>query len=366
MKQSKLEELMNEIAERSGGRELSDNHKRNFNIFSVLKIETKEVILCRLLRELLDPVGCHDMGCYPLYHFVKHTLEISDFTESDARGTKVVVEDLIDGGRRVDLVIQTPKGVLPIEVKIWAKDQEAQLWDYYHYYKKRDVLYQDKVYYLTPWEWTPSKKSRGQLELEKDIKMLSFRENIQLWLRLCRDYSADETVKLCIHQLTEVIDIMTKEVKEMDALTQCLCSDDSWDMEKASAALLLLKHHENIHREILKKYLKENVTFDCGVSVVDCEDIDFEVDKHALVRLAYNGKALACVCVEKNLYLFCKKQEDEEVSEPWDSYVNGQYRWRYLCPEGYAKKAYPLRDVTELKEMEINIADILNEISVEL
>ena len=366
MKQTKLGELLNEIAKRSGSRESSDNQKRNFNIFSVLKIETKEVILCRLLRELLDPVGCHDMGCYPLYHFVKHTLEISDFTESDARGTKVVVEDPIDGGRRVDIVIQTPKGVLPIEVKIWAKDQEAQLWDYFHFYKKQNRLYADKVYYLTPRGWLPSVKSRRQLDLKKDVKKLSFGDHIEPWLKECLAYSQDETVKLCMGQLKEVIDIMTKEVIEMEILTDCLYSDGLWDMEKASAALLLLKHHDDIHREILKKYLKEKVAFGRGVSVVDCEAVDFEVDKYALVRLVYNRKALACVCVEKNLYLFCKKQEGEEVSEPWDSYVNGQHRWRYLCPEGYAKKAYPLRDITELKEMEINIADILNEISVEL
>ena len=281
-------------------------------------------------------------------------------------GSKVTTEDPIDGGRRVDLVIQTPKGVLPIEVKIWAKDQESQLWDYYHYYKKQKRLYTEKIYYLTPKGWSPSEKSRGQLDVCKDIGILSFRKHIQPWLKVCLSDSSDMAVMMCINQLMEVIDIMTKEAEEVKMLTQCLCSNGSWDMEKASAVLLLLKHGEDMHREILKKYLKENVTFVGDVSVVDCVDADLAVDKHALVRLVHNEKVMACVCVDTNLYLFCKKQENEEVSDSWRVYENGQYRWVYLCPVGYTQKTYPLKNIIDLKRITIELADVLKDISMEL
>jgi hypothetical protein len=225
-------------------------------------------------------------------------------------------------------------------------------------------LYAEKIYYLTPTGWEPSEKSRGQLVVNEDIKLLSFVENIKLWLMECLGQSSDTAVRMCVGQLVEVIDIMTKEVEEMKILTECLCSDSAWDLEKASAALLMLKHGDEIHREILKTYLKRNVKYDCDVSVIDCVDGDLAVDKHALVRLVRNGEAVACICVDTNLYLFCRKQEGEEVSNRWTNYENGQYRWTYLSPT--QKDTYPLKKFTELKEITIKIAEVLNEIILEL
>lgn len=37
-----------------------------FNIFKVLGIADKEVLICRLLGELLDPKGSHGLGAKPL------------------------------------------------------------------------------------------------------------------------------------------------------------------------------------------------------------------------------------------------------------------------------------------------------------
>ena len=42
-----------------------------FNIFKVLGIADKEVLICRLLGELLDPKGSHGSGAKPLSLFLE-------------------------------------------------------------------------------------------------------------------------------------------------------------------------------------------------------------------------------------------------------------------------------------------------------
>lgn len=48
-----------------------------FNIFKVLGIADKEVLICRLLGELLDPKGSHGLGAKPLSLFLER-LRIAD------------------------------------------------------------------------------------------------------------------------------------------------------------------------------------------------------------------------------------------------------------------------------------------------
>lgn len=342
-----------------------DEVKASFNIFTVLGIETKEVIICRLLRELLDPVGSHSMGYDGLYRFVREILGFSDFSENDALHSKVVTEERISNNRRVDIVIHTPKGVIPVEVKIWAEDQGTQLSDYYNYYRKQNMnLLTGKIYYLTPTGWQPSEKSRGKLNIEKEIGMLSFMTDIQMWLEGYSDNNSNATVRMCIDQFAEVINIMSRDVKEMNALTECLCGVNSWDIEKASAALLLLKHGQQIHEEVLKSYLKTNVNFGEGITVSDCVDADRSVDSHALVRLVQKGRAVACVCVDTNLYVFCKKGKNEKNLDGWVNYEDGQHRWKYVGPDG--NKPYALKKKVELKPIDIDLENVLGDITIAL
>lgn len=362
-----LENLLGDIVNIAGVVAHSDEAKEYFNIFKVLGVETKEVILCRLLRELLDPSGSHNMGSEGLYRFVKDTLGVSDFSKSDSLHSKVVAEEWIDNNRRVDIVIHTPRGVIPIEVKIWAEDQGAQLSDYYHYYKKQNKkLLTGKIHYLTPTGWNPSEKSRGNLNVEKEIGLLSFRKDIKTWLESYPHDPTNMRINLCINQFVEVIDIMSKDVEEMDVLTECLCGEGAWNIKKSNAALLLLKHGQQIHKEILKNYLKKEVKFDESITIMDCTDADQVVDSHALVRIIQNGKAVACICVDTNLYLFCKKQDDEKNPDGWVDYEDGQHRWKYICPKDYTKNRYPLRNIVELKPITVELEDILKDITMAL
>lgn len=46
----------------------------SYNLFSVLGIETKEVLICRVLADLLNPRGQHGMGSVYLELFLKEVL----------------------------------------------------------------------------------------------------------------------------------------------------------------------------------------------------------------------------------------------------------------------------------------------------
>jgi len=88
---------------------IDTHHKVNqlegndFNIFSILGIETKEVDThSKFLYELLNPNGRHHQGKIFLNHFLKHIME-EDFGEV----REVKREDLTQQGRRIDFTIST-------------------------------------------------------------------------------------------------------------------------------------------------------------------------------------------------------------------------------------------------------------------
>ena len=61
-----------------------------FNIFKVLGIADKEVLICRLLGELLDPKGSHGLGAKPLSLFLER-LRIADrFSPGQVAKARVV------------------------------------------------------------------------------------------------------------------------------------------------------------------------------------------------------------------------------------------------------------------------------------
>ena len=125
--------------------------------------------------------------------------------------------DVIDKNRRVDIVIRNGKHIYPIEVKIWAGDQDEQLCDYFYYYFKKMKYDGNKIYYLTPTGWNPSKKSAGT-ELSNDsISCISFNEDISKWLNELIDTDIDFGVKNIINQYIEVINIMCKSTIEEGA-----------------------------------------------------------------------------------------------------------------------------------------------------
>jgi len=103
----------------------------NFNIFSILKLETKEVKThSNFIYELLNPNGSHNQGDVFLKLFLKQVLTKKEYKNIGSI-IKVEAETLTDENRRIDFTIATSNIFIAIEMKINARDKEKQLSDYH-------------------------------------------------------------------------------------------------------------------------------------------------------------------------------------------------------------------------------------------
>ena len=124
-----IEMLLSEISHISRKYEILNQKTGGyFNIFNIANIESDEVCICRFIYELINPKGSHYQGYTYLKMFVEEVLNMK-FNDYDYKKAVVKREYVICNGRRVDLVIEIADKVIPIEVKIYAKDQENQCYE---------------------------------------------------------------------------------------------------------------------------------------------------------------------------------------------------------------------------------------------
>lgn len=167
----------------------------HFNLFSVLKIESRENNThSAFISELLNPNGTHLLGNV----FLKLFLEvIASNTQNDNESLlqrfinknkcKVSTEfsigsrsDETKEGGRIDIYIKNEKNSICIENKIYASDQNAQIERYYNH-----NIGNNTVLYLTLFGTEPIKESKGKLEAGIHYYNISYKQDIVKWLELC-------------------------------------------------------------------------------------------------------------------------------------------------------------------------------------
>lgn len=155
---------------------------RIFNVFDVLSVQYKEVIMCRMLKELLDPKGKHGKGNKFLKLFFQVIKEskgeiVPDEDLDKSSNVQVSNEYAIDGNRRIDILTKVGARYIPIEVKIEACDQPNQVRDYLNYCqtKQRKSGNKDKtvLLYLTLDGHDPSEKSTCSNDSFKSVESCS-------------------------------------------------------------------------------------------------------------------------------------------------------------------------------------------------
>lgn len=162
-----------------------------FNIFEIADIATKEVKICRVIYELLSPLGCHYQGSVYLKLFMETVLGIENVDEDELHSAKVFRERIIDEKRRIDLLIETNKRIVPIEVKIYAEEQKNQCIDYFKFVNEKHKNARQSLYYLTRFGTAPTENSAKGLSCsndkagDSDIVCVSFAKDILQWLERC-------------------------------------------------------------------------------------------------------------------------------------------------------------------------------------
>lgn len=184
----------------------------DFNIFSVLDMETDEVKThTRLIYELLRPDGQHGMGQAFIEEFFRLVLR-KPVPEYVSVKREYVINALGDDEYgRIDLLLEGRDFCFPIEVKIYAGDQKRQIERYSAFAKKAK---ENQVYYLTLDGHEPSKDSLGNLK-PTDVECLSFSSDIRDWLDRCGEIAwQTPAVVEIIRQYIRLIDKLTGNVEE--------------------------------------------------------------------------------------------------------------------------------------------------------
>lgn len=155
----------------------------HFNIFNVLGLSTNETRThSAFLAELLNPKGDH--GCGNLFLTAFFSQLNFNF---DSNGASVAIEKFIgykdnnatEGGR-IDILINCTNGIVIIENKIYAGDQENQLLRYSNYAKQQKKP--AEILYLT---LDGHEASEDSTQNEVEYQCISYKEDILKWLEKC-------------------------------------------------------------------------------------------------------------------------------------------------------------------------------------
>ncbi len=189
---------------------MKDKYVGTFNLFDVINKSHYENCHSDIIAYLLDPneKHFHKEFCEQFISLIRNT---KDVNIPDYKFVKVSREKQISNARRIDILIETNSFVMIIENKIWAHDQEAQLFDYYNWangeYGSKPVF----LCYLTPFETPPSeysilKKDLNELEKSHSYFSLSYNKDILNWLSSLKIKDDEKILNAAIVQYIDIIE----------------------------------------------------------------------------------------------------------------------------------------------------------------
>lgn len=167
---------------------------KNFNVFSVLGVERKEVRHSAFLKDLLDPKGTHSQGIVFLKHFLKlpplleklPRLFYENFGEFQVTKEQYAPYSDDEHGW-IDIFLKKRDACIIIENKIDKSLDPGQLNKYYTYARGYFEDRQIGLIYLTPDGKKPSEESlAGQESLDADrVICISYESHLVEWLEDC-------------------------------------------------------------------------------------------------------------------------------------------------------------------------------------
>jgi len=226
-----------------------------YNLFKVADISHKEVIMCRVLADLLNPQGKHCQGNRYLNEFWKTiSPKLPSTIDLIIEKTKVKAEYVIDENRRIDITLEDGRIFLPIEVKISAGDQPKQIKDYYEFSKKKNNI-NVPVLYLTIYGHEPSAFSKKDVGKD-DYVTLSFNEDILKWLDACVRGNTSKTTVPVQENLRQFIAAIkslcgkSEDAEMENEILKFITKDD--DSVRAALAICGVMDFDNRAREAFK------------------------------------------------------------------------------------------------------------------
>lgn len=229
-----------------------------FNVFSIMRMESDEVYThSAIIAEFLNPNGLHGGGDVYLKKFMQ---SIPALQEMDFDTANVVVKieytigditpDYKQGGR-IDILLRSKDKAIIIENKIYAEDQEKQLYRYMQYAQSKKFS-NYHILYLTLGGKPASEGSLYEMEKDSYIQ-ISYRKTISDWLEKCIEISADKPmVHETLVQYRNLIGDLTRKKSECSPIPEisCFC-ENAEDL----IALKPLDRFDSIMSAVLRKDL---------------------------------------------------------------------------------------------------------------
>jgi len=259
-----------------------DKYIGTFNLFDAINKSHYENYHSDIIAYLLDPNEKHFHKEF-CEQFVSLIGKTKDMNIPDYKFVKVSREKQISNARRIDILIETNSFVMIIENKIWAYDQEVQLFDYYNWANSEYGPKPVYLCYLTPFESPPSEYSipkKKLIELEKLHRYfsLSYNNDILNWLLSLKTKEKETVLNAAIVQYIDIVEGVCNLRKE-NKMELKIAIDEMKDICK-SETIELNTHIKEIKTNL--EYLQQSCNFYIFMdffevlraSLSECEGLD--------------------------------------------------------------------------------------------
>ncbi|MRI62644.1 hypothetical protein EDM00_01335 [Ornithobacterium rhinotracheale] len=157
-----------------------------FNIIGLCGVAHNELMHSRILGEFLNPKGSHSLKNAFLDEFLKTLKSLSnndDVVVLNTEKSNLYLEYHVNRLGRIDILVEDGENALIIENKLFAQDQNQQLYRYDSFAKDKFKNY--TIVYLTLDGHDASEQSRVNDEDEVSYIKISYKETIVQWLEEC-------------------------------------------------------------------------------------------------------------------------------------------------------------------------------------
>ncbi|MGP2571242.1 PDDEXK-like family protein [Ornithobacterium rhinotracheale] len=157
-----------------------------FNIISLCGVAHNELMHSRILGEFLNPNGSHSLKNAFLDEFLKTLNSLSNNEEVialDTEKSNLYLEYHVNRLGRIDILVEDGENALIIENKLYAQDQNQQLYRYDSFAKNNFKNY--TIVYLTLDGHNASEQSCVNDESGVNYIKISYKETIVQWLEEC-------------------------------------------------------------------------------------------------------------------------------------------------------------------------------------
>lgn len=367
---------------------LAKSTGENFNIFSVMGMESNEVKThSAIIGELLNPKGSHGLGDKPLKLFIELVVKplyikedgiCGDFEDKfnfnfESTCSKVeeftgkINDDATEGGR-IDIVIKDNKGKkFFIENKIYAGEQKNQLTRYNNYDKNSPILF------LTL--YGKDAESAHDLEKNKDYFIISYEDDILRWLQEC----VKEAVKFpmlreVIYQYINLIKKLTHQTinNELKMEISDLIKNNFLEAEEVA------NNFETAKKEIINDFFKDVAT--AFNKLDDNEDwvMFLKLGKYFIKKKKWDNVALA-IWIKSGIVYYGVKLIEPKLSNDTINQIaipttkEGSYKTSpnsLLWNDKFVIKINTAKDVMELikdKDEKVkSVLDFIEKIKIDL